>query len=259
MVFDIIYGLGDFFGLRSMNGLGPMMGWATGATTGHTMIAQWIDDELFVCESTTPAVQCTLYADYMSARIGKAQIVWAPLKPEMRALYNATAALDFFRSVEGVDYGFRTLLWGWIDDAIANLPCLPPDFSSNCATWSYFETSLAEIDRNTGIGAMIWNPGMAKRLGVSDQLRTSELYQLAAEQGMSSLDVIRIPEQDSWVYNTTRNGEPYVGKDMVCDVFVCNMWKAGGIFGKHVDDVNCGEMTNWDVVRCSMFFCLHCR
>lgn len=226
-----------------------MMGWATGATTGHTALAQWIDSELYVCESTTPAIQCTPYEQYMDdMRKFGYSVVWAPLRAQSRIKYDASAALEYFRSVEGTDYGFRTLLWGWIDDAVKNMPCLPPDFSSNCADWRYFETSLAEIDRHTDLGKLIWNPGMAKRLGISDELRTSEIYQAAAEVGMTSADVIVIPEQDVWMYNTTRNGDPYVGADMVCDVFVCHMWKAGGLFGELADEINCGEMTNWDVV-----------
>ena len=231
------------------------MGWATGSTTGHTFVAQWMNEKLYMCESTTPAVQCTVYNDFMDSHRHSSQIVWAPLKKEYRDIYNETAAEEFFHTVEGIDYGFRTLLYGWMDDEILNLPCLPPDFSSNCGTWSYFETSLAEIDRKTSFGEMIWNPGIAKRLNVSDQLRTSELYMIAAEQGLDMVDVFRVPEQDSWLYNTTRYGEPFVGKDMVCDVFVCNMWKAAGLFGSMEQEINCGEMVNWDVVSYSVAFC----
>ena len=43
-------------------------------------------------------------------------------------------------------------------------------------------------------------------------------------------------------YNTTRYGKPAVGESMVCCVFVCHMWKAGGIFGENGE--NCGEFTN---------------
>jgi hypothetical protein len=248
MMLLLCYNAGDFFGLLKLSGVGSMMGWATGSTTGHTFIAQWIGDDLYMCESTSPMVQCTEYYDFMANHKASSQIVWAPLKNEYRELYNDTASLEFFRSVEGMDYGFRTLLWGWMDDDNLNLPCLPPDFSSNCASWHYFETSLGEIDRNTNFGGMIWNPGIAKRLNVSDQLRTSELYKIAADRGIDMTDVLRIPEEDAWEYNSTRFGMPYVGKDMVCDVFVCNMWKAGGLFGNLVNDINCAEMVNWDVV-----------
>ena len=32
---------------------------------------------------------------------------------------------------------------------------------------------------------------------------------------------------------------------MVCDVLVCETWKAGGIFGDLADDIQCSELTNW--------------
>lgn len=40
-----------------------------------------------------------------------------------------------------------------------------------------------------------------------------------------------------------------MGPALVCDVFVCRMWKAGGLFDSVEggrDAVNCGEWTNWD-------------
>lgn len=41
---------------------------------------------------------------------------------------------------------------------------------------------------------------------------------------------------------------------MVCNVFVCRMWKAGGLFddlpgGR--DNINCGEFQNWDTYTLS--------
>lgn len=100
------------------------------------------------------------------------------------------------------------------------------------------------------IGDTIWNPGFNKRLGTTG-LRTTELYQESARQGLSPQQVIQIPENDNWVYNTTKNGEPAVGKAMVCCVFVCNTWKAAGVFGDLADSINCAEQTNWDDVSCS--------
>jgi len=246
---------GDFFGLIRLDGLGTMMAWAMGTTTGHTTTALWIEGVLNVCESTTDSptwpvngIQCTPYRTWLQQnQFEGSQAVWAPLSAEARAKYNETAALEFFRSVEGLDYGFRTLLWSWLDTESANFPCLPPDFSSNCASWEFLEALIAYVDRYVpDIGYMIWNPGMAKRLGVSDTLRTSDLYKIAVESGISTAKLITIPEQDAWKYNTTRNGEPAVGQDMVCCVFVCNMWKSAGLFGDLAEEINCGELTNWD-------------
>jgi hypothetical protein len=137
---------------------------------------------------------------------------------------------------------------------LENFPCLPPDFSSNCLQWEVLEPFIALVDRKIPeIGDMIWNPGMAKRLG-TDALRTAELYYEADKQGMTPTDVIQVVEQDSWRYNTTRWGEPYVGQAMVCCVFVCNTWKSAGVFGELADSVNCAEFTNWDDVGDSSFF-----
>lgn len=245
---------GDFFGIMRLDGLNPLLGWAMGSTTGHTTVALWIDGVLNVCESTiddsywpTDGVQCTEYQKWLKqCQEADFQVVWAPLTETARASFNETAAVEFFRSVEGLNYGFKTLLWSWLDTTSSNFPCLPSDYT-NCLTWDLAEPLLAYVDRKVPeIGYMIWNSGIAMRLGVSDNLRTADLYWESAKQGIKSNDLITIPEQDSWLYNTTKFDEPAVGKNMVCCVFVCNMWKAAGVFGALASDIQCGELTNWD-------------
>jgi hypothetical protein len=63
------------------------------------------------------------------------------------------------------------------------------------------------------------------------------------------------------MYHTRRNGEPAEGRSMVCCVFVCSLWKAAGVFGD--TEINCGELTNYDVCQwgdlecwCGRRFCL---
>jgi hypothetical protein len=245
---------GDFFGIMRLDGLNPLLGWAMGSTTGHTTVALWMDGELNVCESTiddaywpTDGVQCTPYDKWLKqCQEADFQVVWAPLSAEASAKFNETAAVEFFKSVEGLNYGFKTMLWSWLDTTSENFPCLPDDYT-NCFSWELAETVLAYVDRKVPeIGYMMWNSGLAKRLGVSDTLRTAEILRESARQGIKSNDLITIPEQDTWVYNTTRFDEPAVGKNMVCCVFVCNMWKAAGVFGDMANDVQCGELTNWD-------------
>lgn len=247
---------GDVLYVIRFDGLDPMLAWAMGSTTGHTTTAQWIDGELYICESTvadsywpTDNIQKTPYETWLKqAKAAGFLVVWAPLTEEARSNYNETAAAEFFKANEGYSYGFQTMLWGWLDTPNGNWPCLPPDFSSNCATWDLFEPLLSYVDRNTNeIGDQMWNAGIAKRLGVEIQ-RTSNLLQEAANQGFeNSVDVVLIPEDDNWEYNTTRYGEPAVGKAMVCCVYVCSSWKAAGVFGDLTDEINCGEQTNWDI------------
>jgi len=41
---------------------------------------------------------------------------------------------------------------------------------------------------------------------------------------------------------------------MVCCVFVCSMWKAGGVFAASIDnEFACSEMTNWDDYALTIF------
>merc|ERR1712070_1370213 len=59
-------------------------------------------------------------------------------------------------------------------------------------------------------------------------------------------DLPTSPEQDSWMYETTRYGKKAQGLARMCDALVCSMWKEGGLFGDLADKVQCTEFTNWD-------------
>ena len=40
---------------------------------------------------------------------------------------------------------------------------------------------------------------------------------------------------------------------MVCDVFVCELWKAAGLFGELADTIQCTEFTNFDAYTLNWF------
>lgn len=232
-----------------------------GSTTGHTTVAQWIDGELYICESTvddsywpTNGIQKTPYETWLKqAAEASYNVVHAPLKASYRAKYNSTAAVNFFHANEGLDYGFQTMLWGWIDTLYDNYPCVPDDnYSSVCLQWELVESLFAIIDRNVpALSNVMWNPAWNKRIGTTG-LSTSDIYMTAmTTKNMDSRVIPTIPEQDAWLYDTTRYGEPAVGKAMVCCVFVCNMWKESGMFSDL--DFNCGEMTNSDDYQLKIF------
>lgn len=247
---------GDAFYIMRLDGLNSMLAWAMGSTTGHVASAMWMDNQLYVVESTidsaywpTDYIQKTPYKTWVQQAQAAGYIVnIAKLNDASRAKYNETAAVEWFHANEGYDYGFKTMIWAWLDTLKGNFPCLPPDFSSNCMTWDILELFTALIDRKIPeVGDLIWNPGFAKRLNVPEgKLRTSELFQEANKQGMTSNEVIVIPESDAWVYDTTRYDQPAEGRSMVCCVFVCSTWKAAGVFGEYADTINCAEQTNWD-------------
>lgn len=82
-----------------------------------------------MCESTadsaywpTDHIQKTPYQQWLTqVNAADFQVVWAPLSEEARANYNETAAVEFFKSVEGLDYGYMTMLWGWLDTPKGNV------------------------------------------------------------------------------------------------------------------------------------------
>ena len=105
------------------------------------------------------------------------------------------------------------------------------------------QVAFALIDRHIpAIANLMWVEAFNLRLGTQN-LRTSDLWQTAAQRNMTSSQVPTIVEQDSWQYHTTRYNKtnPVMGPSMVCCVFACAVWKAAGVFGDM--EVNCGELT----------------
>lgn len=257
---------GDFFGVIRLDGLDPVLAWGMGSTTGHTTTALWMDNEegkrtLYVTESTvtdsywpTNGIQKTEYHQWLKqASAASYNVVWAPLNKHSRAKFNETAAVEFFKSTEGLDYGYRNMLWGWIDTLSDNYPCLPDDYSSVCTGWDYFESLFGILDRKMPeLVNMFVNQAMNFRLGTTD-LRFPEILQEGAKQGIEARAIPTLPEQDTWLYQTTRYNDtnPVEGRSMVCCVYVCSSWKAAGLFGDA--EINCGEFTNADDYSMNFF------
>jgi hypothetical protein len=244
---------GDFFGIMRLDGMDPMLAWAMGSTTGHVTTALWIGGQLYVCESTAKGahwpvngVQKTPYRTWLAqVKAAGQNAVHAPLTPEARARYNETAALEWFLTVEGLNYGYHTLLWGWIDTQYDNYPCLPPDWGT-CLTWDAMEVVFGWMDAwLPSIGDLLFNEAFNHRLGTTG-LKAPELFYTAVTQGLAVSQLPTVVEEDAWLYNTTRYGQVAQGRSLVCCVFVCGMWKSAGVFGDLTDSVNCGELTNYD-------------
>jgi hypothetical protein len=244
---------GDFFGITRLDGLDPMIIWGYGGATGHTAVALWFGDELYICESTvnsdywpTNGIQRTPYATWIKqAEAASYNFVWLPLTPEISATFNATAAAEFFFSVEGTPYGFHNFLFGWLDTSNDNYPCLPPTYE-NCLSSEVVQILsglVSAIDQPLAYRFFI--QAFQKRLNTNIN-DTAELYQYSQVTAGIPFDVLyTIPEEDKWVYND--------GYSMVCDVFVCETWKSAGLFGNLANVINCTEQTPFDVYSMAMF------
>jgi hypothetical protein len=231
-----------------------MLAWAMGGShTGHTTEALWIDGELHVCESTTKdsywptnGIQCTAFDTWVAQAIAADyNVVWVPLSDEMAGAFNETSAWEFVQQNMGMDYGFGNLLWGWMDN-LDNYP-FP-------LTWQLHMMLPAWIGKLAPATAdMLWNRAFNLRLGTSG-LDTIDLYAAMDSQGLDFVTMTSIPEQDSWLYyQKNNNGSMVYGHSMVCDVFVCELWRAAGLFNNLGDEFQCTEATNWDVYTLTMF------
>ena len=62
-----------------------------------------------------------------------------------------------------------------------------------------------------------------------------------------------MPETDGWLYETKRDGAAAISPVMICNVFVCGVWKAAGVFRDIGDDIQCGETSVNDNYRLAVY------
>lgn len=72
-------------------------------------------------------------------------------------------------------------------------------------------------------------------------------------KGIQPEDLHNEVEMDSFIYNTTRNGDLYSSDISLCHIFVCKVFKAAGIFGNLKDDFQCGDLSVNDMYRLNIY------
>jgi hypothetical protein len=246
---------GDFLGVIRLDGLDPMLAWAMGSHTGHTCICLWVDNVLYVAESTvksqywpTDGIQMTPWDTWIQqAMAADYNVVHLPLSPANAAKFDANKAYAFFKTVAGLPYGFHNLFTGWIDTPEDNYP--PPLNSHLVQLLAPFAEWLLQSEIKIGPTYDFITQGLNHRLKTSG-LTLGQAYMKAYQQGISFTDLVTMPEQDSWTFN---NSDGRIGPSMVCDVFVTEMWKAGGLFGSITNQIQSTEFTNWDAYSLNLF------
>lgn len=84
-------------------------------------------------------VQRTPYRTWLTwAAAAGYNVLYIPLRDEVAARYDAQKALVWFEGVEGLAYGYHSMLWGWVDTLRENYPCLPPDYG-RCLEWEFLK------------------------------------------------------------------------------------------------------------------------
>ncbi|XP_023336294.1 uncharacterized protein LOC111707424 isoform X2 [Eurytemora carolleeae] len=256
-----LIGNGDTFNIMRLDGLDPMIAWAMGAATGHTGIALWRNETLYICESNAKSaywpvngIQCNLYKDWIEyGRRNGYNVVWVPLKEEIKSKFDSDLAWDLIETWYGIDYGYEVVLMGLLDTMYDNMPCVPTAEGDMCIEPEHFEMLFSYIERVSTTVARVYKPAMLQRAGVPFNYTLVEAFYEASLNGLTPEEMYSIPEQDGWLYETTRDGVPEYSPVAICNVFVCNVWKTAGIFGELVDLINCGETSVNDNYRLNLY------
>eukprot|EP00913_Durusdinium_trenchii_P012680 g11907.t1 len=194
------------------------------------------EGQLYVAESTvnssywpTNGIQRTPFREWIAqARAASYSVVHAPLKQQYRESFDERGANAFFHQYKGLEYGYHALFTGWIDTLHDNYPCMPPfdrpEKDRPCLVWEIFEVGVPIVTR----------------------------YIPRLEKPLASIPAV--PEPDGVLYPSSfNNGTDAPSISMVCDVFVCAIWKAAGLFKEIDNDFSCTEQTNVDT--CLKLFC----
>ena len=160
--------------------------YGTGSHISHCTMALWIEDELYVIESTgdgflpnNGGIMKTKYADWIQRMEATSEnVAHLPLTPDMAKKFDAEKALAFFNSRQGLPYGNHNFLYGWVDTPDGDWPPLlakeivPVVFSlvEKIAPASAFE---------------IFTAGLNLRLKTTEDKTISEIAGIAADQNMT--------------------------------------------------------------------------
>jgi hypothetical protein len=228
---------GDYLAVTRFDGLDPMIMFGTGGRTGHSAVAVWDGPELYVMESTdaNPFGKVFWPPPYgiikheFSVWISLAQqanyhMALLPLAKQYADAFNEKAFWTWFYGVQGMPYGYHSMLFSFLDtfNPTQNLP-LPLDSNFFSAALNTAEMFLKNTTAGVSIFSMFtW--GLNKRLGASCNTLSCiidmTVQNQAAKQPVASLmEAIAIVDQDKWIFGTNYS--------MVCSEFAAHAWKAG--------------------------------
>lgn len=246
MIDESLINSGDFLAIMRLDGLDPLIMYGSGTHAGHSVMALRFDGELYIVESQDAwywpvhAIQRNKFSDWIQyAKNADFHVVHMPLREEIRAKFNETAAQEFFFMTEGVPYGYHNFLFGWIDTAEDNWPPLLPQQLVPIVFGMVDNIAPSACD-------IFFNQAINKRLGTLG-LNVEGLAAAAANKGLGLDEVMAMTEMDGWLYT----GEVNDGLSYVCSAYVAALYKAAGLF----DDmpIQATEFTPKDVYTLNFF------
>lgn len=238
---------GDFLAIMRMDGLDPIIMYGSGTHAGHSVMALRFDGELYIIESQDGwywprhGIQRNKYSQWIQwARDADFHVCHLPLSPEARAVFNESAAQDFFWKTEGLPYGYHNFLFGWIDTPEDNFPALlasgivPVVFS----VLEHMSPSTVDI---------FFNQALNHRLNTTG-LNIEGIAAEGAKRNLTIDQLMAMVEVEGWEYTGLQND----GRAYVCSAYVAGAYQAAGLFGKG-NRVNGPEFTPKDVYTLKVF------
>ncbi|XP_031105724.1 uncharacterized protein LOC116010447 [Ipomoea triloba] len=248
---DDIYS-GDFLAISKIRGrwggFETLEKWVTGSYAGHTAVCLrdaegklWVGESGHDNDEGEDVIAILPWDEWWEFELTKddsnPHIALLPLRPDLRAKFNETAAWEYAKSMDGLPYGYHNLIFSWIDTIEENFP--PPLdahlVASAMTVWNQLQPAYA---------ANLWNEALNKRLG-TEGLDLPEILVEVERRGSSFAELLTVPEQDDWVYAD--------GKSTSCVAFVLEMYKEAGLFGPLASSIEVTEFTIKDAYTLNFF------
>ncbi|XP_051226266.1 uncharacterized protein [Lolium perenne] len=243
---------GDFLVLSKIRGrwggFETLEKWVTGAYAGHTAVCLrdsegklWVGESGHENEQGEDIIAILPWEEWWDFEVttddSNPQIALLPLRPDLRAKFNETAAWNYAKQMNGKPYGYHNLIFSWIDTISDNYP--PPldahVVASVMTVWNKLQPDYA---------ANMWTEALNKRLG-TEGLDLPEIIVEAEKRGITFDKLLTVPEKDDWVYND--------GQSASCVAYVLMMYKEAGLFDPLSSSIEVTEFTIKDAYVLNFF------
>nr|GMC76548.1 uncharacterized protein LOC109188125 [Ipomoea batatas] len=177
---------GDFLAISKIRGnwggFETFKKWVTGSFASHTAVCLrdpqgelWVAESGHVNGKGEDVIALIPWRDWWEFELRKddsdPHIALLPLRADLRAKFNETAAWEYATSMDGERYGYHNLIFSWIDTIDQNYP-KPLDANLiACAMtiWNHVRPAYA---------ANLWNEALNKRLGTKVVFVLNNLYRM---------------------------------------------------------------------------------
>ncbi|KAH3758676.1 zinc finger protein, MYND-type [Pelomyxa schiedti] len=217
---------------RTSSGIDALDMFGTGGYASHSAIVLEIDGEKYVVEAINPYNLATPVDKWMEDDGYNPRAILR-MGPEFLARYDNEKAVQRWKELEGLYYGYSTFMYGWIDTIDQNYP---PPLSGPFTNWlmyivDQFLGPIFDMIVGAALNQRIDNPTCCIRgtKCTTDQppcLTYINILNTITEQGISMLDLIAIPEKEEWEYCI----EEKCGPSRVCSALVTDILKHAGVF-----------------------------